>query len=232
MGVRLPRKKTRNIKLSLAYKIAKFIPLNSAAKLRFLLDMSWIFSRLAHEEFSRSNVPLPDKKEEDILTAFIRPGSSVLDIGCGRGYVIKRILPRTKKIVGIDYSKDSIEFAKTALSETGVSLICDDIAHYLQHNQIYFDYLILSHVLEHIDEPDQFLKRIRAIGKYCYIEVPDFEFTHLNVYRQAVGTDLLYSDADHIAEFDRVELQQLITACGWNIVRSEFRFGVMKYWCE
>lgn len=231
MGIKLTRRKKRNIKLSLAYRAAKLIPLRPKAKLRFLLDMAWIFSRLAHEQFFKTSISLP-QNDEDILVSFITPSASVLDIGCGKGYIIKRILHRTSNIVGIDYNMDSIAMAKAAVGIPGVSFICEDIDHYLQKNQVYFDYLILSHVLEHMDEPDKFLKRIRAIGKYCYIEVPDFESNYLNVYRQAVNTDLMYSDADHVSEFDRNELQKIIEESGWKIVRCEFRFGVMKYWCE
>jgi hypothetical protein len=47
-----------------------------------------------------------------------------------------------------------------------------------------------------------------------------------------VDTDLIYTDSDHVSEFERTELEGLITDSGLKVIRAEFRFGVMKYWCE
>jgi hypothetical protein len=42
---------------------------------------------------------------------------------------------------------------------------------------------------------------------------------------------MLYTDADHVSEFDRNEIGQMIVASNLKILSSEFRFGVMKFWC-
>jgi SAM-dependent methyltransferase len=233
MGIKLIRKKRRNITLSLAYRIGRLIPLSSQKKLKLFLDLSWIFSRLAHEQLFKTDISLKTDNEKDLLLSFIAQDSTVLDLGCGEGYVIKRLLNRTKNITGIDYDENSLEVAKSNLRETGVTLIFDNILNYVKNNPgIKFDYVVLSHVLEHIDEPQLFLNSLKAISRYFYIEVPDFESTHLNLYRQKIDTDLVYSDADHVSEFDRNELEDIITQCNLQIIKSEFRFGVMKFWCE
>jgi len=231
--MQLLRKKPRNYKLSLAYKLVRFWPVSPKRKLKLLLDLSWIFSRLAHESIFKTDINLKLSDEDDIIVTFIAQDASVLDIGCGHGGVIRRILKKTKNIVGVDYDAYSINKAKERFQDTGVVLICDDIFNYLkQQKDTNFDYIILSHVLEHIDEPELFLKSLKGFAKNFYIEVPDFESTHLNLYRKHVGTDLIYSDADHVSEFTRVELEKIIISCGLQIVKSEFRFGVMKYWCS
>ncbi|NJO02244.1 MAG: hypothetical protein HC880_11650 [Bacteroidia bacterium] len=90
----------------------------------------------------------------------------------------------------------------------------------------------LKLLLEHIDEPGNFLKKLVDTSDFFYIEVPDFETSHLNLYRVAVGTDLVYTDADHVTEFDRESLEKLIGEARLQVLDSEFRFGVMKYWCK
>ena len=95
-----------------------------------------------------------------------------------------------------------------------------------------FDIIILSHILEHIEEPQAFLSSLSGKARFFYIEVPDFEATHLNMYRQAVGTDLIYTDRDHVSEFDREEMEEIIHVSQLTIVETEFHFGVMKYWCS
>jgi hypothetical protein len=37
-------------------------------------------------------------------------------------------------------------------------------------------------------------------------------------------------DDDHIAEFDRDELETIFRDLGFKVLASEFRFGVMRYW--
>jgi SAM-dependent methyltransferase len=168
-----------------------------------------------------------------MLLSFVAPDSTVLDLGCGKGYIIGRLLSKTRNITGIDYDKQSLEFAKKELEGTGVTVVYDNVFNYLRDNtSVKFNYVILPHVLEHIDDPQLFLKALKDISTYFYIEVPDFEATHLNLYRQKIDTDLIYTDADHVSEFDRHELQELIGQCDLQIIKSEFRFGVMKFWCK
>lgn len=232
MGLKLNRKKKRNIKLSIAYRLGRFLPLNSDKKLKLYLDLAWIFSRLAHEQTFKSSIKIPYDASQDFLVNQISKEDRVLDIGCGEGYVIQRLLNKTSNILGIDYQEKSIEKAKRLL-DNQVELICDDIHHYIKnHPEQKFDVIVLSHVLEHIDNPQKFLKDIRGYANYFYIEVPDFEASHLNVFRQYVKTDLVYTDADHVSEFDRRELQDLMNNTDLEVLKAEFNYGVMKLWCK
>ena len=47
-----------------------------------------------------------------------------------------------------------------------------------------------------------------------------------------MNNPLQYTDADHVWEFDRAELHQMVEDSGWKVVESEYRFGVIKFWCE
>jgi SAM-dependent methyltransferase len=233
MGLKLPRRKKRNLKLSLAYRVVRWTPLSPRKKLKLLLDLSWIFSRLAHEQTFKTDVRPAQDEEEDILMSGVPANASVLDIGCGKGYVVEMMLNRTGNITGIDYDRNSLEEARKRVANSSVIWICNDVFNYLKENtDTRFDCIILSHVLEHIEEPGRFLKALTDKARHFYIEVPDFESNHLNLFRKSIGTDLVYTDADHVSEFDRKELEAIFLECGLRIVRSEFRFGVMKYWCE
>ena len=65
-----------------------------------------------------------------------------------------------------------------------------------------------------------------------YIEVPDFERHYLNQYRLDKNINLIYSDNDHVSEFDRLEIKGLLQSCGITIQKEEYRFGVQKLWCK
>jgi SAM-dependent methyltransferase len=233
MGLKLTRKKNRNFKLSIAYRLSKLIPLNPTGRLKLFLDLSWIFSRLAHEQVFRANAHFKIDDKRDFLVSFVDANANVLDVGCGSGHVIMRLLTKTENIVGVDYDAKAIEIARQRIADKNVVLFCDDVFNYLKNNPTAkFDFVILSHVLEHIDDPGHFLSSIRKFARYIYIELPDFEANHLNAVRKIVGTDLVYTDADHVFEFDRNELSSLVSESGLTIIKTEFISGVMKFWCQ
>ncbi|HXG85358.1 MAG TPA: class I SAM-dependent methyltransferase [Pyrinomonadaceae bacterium] len=234
MGLKFNREKQRNFLASFFYKIDKIVPLSSKSKLKLYLDLEWIMWHLAHDYIYKSNSQNADTEtKNNFLIEKIKEDSDILDLGCGRGYVAKTLLEKTSKILGVDYNRASIEHAKKSLSGTGAEFICEDIFDYLSENpERRFDIIVLSHILEHIDAPEDFLNKLVGKADSFYIEVPDIQATHLNVYRKMVGTDLTYNDADHVSEFDREELEAIIRNANLKIMDSEFKWGVMKFWCE
>ena len=58
--------------------------------------------------------------------------------------------------------------------------ICD--AQKLPFKDKAFDFVIAAHVLEHVDDPQQFLLEIQRVAKAGYIEVPNVVFERLNPY--------------------------------------------------
>jgi SAM-dependent methyltransferase len=234
MGVKMNRKKEQNLKLSLLYRITKMIPINSNKKLKIFLDLAWIFNRLAHEETFKSSYKISTKKEDEFLLRYIEKDYRIIDIGCGNGDVIDKIIKKAtaKNIIGIDYNQASINRIKEKYGDT-IKLVCDDLFNYLGNNkEISFDVVILSHILEHLENPSDFLNKISKTSKYFYIEVPDFQTNHLNLYREKINTDLIYTDIDHVTEFDRNELETIISNANLKIIERDYIFGVMKYWCE
>jgi 2-polyprenyl-3-methyl-5-hydroxy-6-metoxy-1,4-benzoquinol methylase len=156
----------------------------------------------------------------------------ILDVGCGRGSTIESIVHKSQNVIGIDHNPASVEAAKAKFQNTNVEIICTDIFDYFKLNKDkIFDVIILSHVLEHIEAPEEFVSAISRKAKLFYIEVPDFEAAYGNLYRSAVSTNLIYTDADHVSEFDRESLTSIFTQSGLSVLASEFRFGRMKYWC-
>jgi len=231
MTLKLKRQKKKNIKLSLAYRLSRLLPMNSNKKLRFFLDMAWIFSRLAHEETFRSSVYIGGESLNMFLLDGVLQNCSLLDIGCGRGYIMKQLQTKTNNILGVDYNKEDIEYLSKHLPNPNIVVICDDIFNYMAKLEgVYFDVIVLSHVVEHIDEPEPFLAKLVDKAKAFYIEVPDFESNYQNAYREKLGTDLVYSDADHVSEFTRDDIEAMFKRLGLQLQRSEFRGSVMKFW--
>lgn len=232
MSLKLTRKKKKHYLLSFFYKLDKLIPLVKQSKLKLYLDLAWIFERLAHEKSSL----IPDQSVRKVSFNFLQSKLSqkfsVLDLGCHTGFLTSMIASHSKNVVGIDHNSDHIIKAQQSYKVENIQFIHGEAMMYLYQNTQQFDVLILSHILEHLDSPLPFLENFKKFFHFIYIEVPDFERTHLNLYRKILNSDLIYSDNDHIWEFDRIGIKNLIQESNLEIIDEEFRFGVQKFWCK
>jgi SAM-dependent methyltransferase len=155
----------------------------------------------------------------------------VLDLGCNQGEVGYLIAQKAKNVVGIDYNKEAINIAAATLVLPNLSFICAEASFFLSQHKSKFDCLILSHVLEHIDEPKEFLEQYIMYFKKIYIEVPDFERSLSNNFRYDLKPNILYSDSDHVYEFTRKGLKELVSSVGLVIEFENYSYGSMRFWC-
>ena len=234
MNIKLKRKKERSLLLSALYRLLK-LPLSEKTKLSFFLNMEWIFDRLAMETsfkyYPSDAHPLKLDAKKFILD-FVTSKHRVLDLGCKYGVMSDFIAEEAKEVVGIDYDKAAIETAQKNYHRNNVTFICTEAREFLQSNKEKFDILILSHILEHLDDPEEFLMEFKQWFDYIYIEVPDFDRYHLNHYRKDLNLKLIYSDNDHVVEFDRYELERLLNKCGLSIQKSIYITGIQRLWCK
>jgi len=132
----------------------------------------------------------------------------------------------------VDHDGEAIATAQRTHQLPNLSFHHVEALAYLNASEKQFDVLLLSHILEHLDDPEAFLGMFKGHFTYIYIELPDFDKTYLNLYRADLGSTLIYTDDDHISEFDRDELKAVLTKCGIDVLESEYRFGVQRLWCR
>ena len=99
--------------------------------------------------------------------------TSAVEIGCGTGAVLKRLqeCQFAKQFVCVDVSFSAVDFAKRVC---GDSVLCAFVASAmaLPFRDSAFDVAILSHVIEHLDEPAHALAEASRIARYVVVEVP------------------------------------------------------------
>lgn len=110
----------------------------------------------------------------------IPPGARVLDIGCGNGDILAKLI-KNKGIIGrgIDISEDAI----TRCIEKGVSVIHlnidDGLSDYNGHS---FDYVILNETLQVLKNPRLALKEAARVGKHVLVSFPNFADWIIRIY--------------------------------------------------
>ena len=118
---------------------------------------------------------MPENKlnrlDHDIICDLVKPNARVLDIGCGKGDLLK-LLTKKKSVDGrgIEIDPNGVE----ACLANGLSVMEGDA-----NNDLYdfpdnsFDYVILSQTLQAIYKPHIVLKQMLRLGKYAIISFPN-----------------------------------------------------------
>lgn len=140
---------------------------------------------------------------------------SILDIGSGRGLMLYYLEKYYKyeRAIGTQISKAACEYSKNVL---GLEMYDKDILE-LNLGKESFDIVTLWHVLEHVKEPELYVKKIQTLLKKngkLVIEVPNFNsWTRKLTGRYWLGLDLKY----HLYFFTRNSLSRLLRKYGFTI---------------
>jgi ubiquinone/menaquinone biosynthesis C-methylase UbiE len=85
-----------------------------------------------------------------MLTEFIRPAGTLLELGCGTGYFTKEIAKTGARITAIDISPELLAIAKDSVPYANVSFV-EENAYRMTFPDNHFDYVVGSSVLHHLD---------------------------------------------------------------------------------
>jgi SAM-dependent methyltransferase len=219
----MPRDKPRSAVISAAYSLqrAGAAVLGKERMLRFFLTSSWLFWRFAFEvsgELYGGDFHLHTKAlSEDYLKARIPENGSVIDIGCGVGRWCGIASKYAGSVVGIDYDENLIRQARETVKANNVEFIVGDVTKDLDNRR--FDLAILTHVIEHIENTDEFLRQLQQVAHRIIVEVPDFGSDPLNWARLKQATPF-YSDADHVKEYTLETLSDQMKRTGWKVLEN------------
>ena len=229
-----PRRKKKNILLSIIYSIGVFLPLGKKNKFVLFSNLSWIFKRMAYEFFSYEKMETytPHNVRNKFIKDKLSKDINLIDFGCGEGNDTRLLAPYVKSIIGIDHNAKVLEIAKNLTNEKNVTYINKNIHEWLPNSNEKYEIAICSHVIEHLDSPVNFLTNCKNFFKYIYVEVPDNDQDEHSFLRVQSGLDPLFNDADHIWEFKRKDLERLFDNLELEIVSKEQIYGIMRFWLK
>jgi methionine biosynthesis protein MetW len=120
-----------------------------------------------------------------VIASWIKPGSRVLDLGCGEGDLLS-YLKQNKGVSGIGIENRE---SKVALCTKGLSILQGDInEEVLDYQENSFDYVILSQTLQQVYYPERLLKSLLSIGKKTIVSFPNF--SHWSIRMQVLLTGM------------------------------------------
>jgi 2-polyprenyl-6-hydroxyphenyl methylase/3-demethylubiquinone-9 3-methyltransferase len=87
---------------------------------------------------------------------------TVLDVGCGAGFLTNEFAQKGMTVKGIDMSEDSLRVAKAHDETQSVDYLVGD-AYHLPFPDGYFDVVTAMDFLEHVEEPDRVVRECARV---------------------------------------------------------------------
>ncbi|MCW8810559.1 MAG: class I SAM-dependent methyltransferase [Ignavibacteriaceae bacterium] len=145
---------------------------------------------------------------EYIISKIPKSVNSILDVGCGKGWVAKEFLPKGKTVVSLDISVTNPSIVKKLYSNPKHFAIAADSFH-LPLNDNSFDCVIASEIIEHVVDPAGFIKELFRVikkGESLIITTP---YKEKLIYYLCIHCNQKTPANAHIHSFDEKKLESL-----------------------
>ncbi len=154
-------------------------------------------------------------------------GKWVLDVGCGSGTIVKRLLKDGKNVIGLDIGKQFLSFCQSAYRNAA---FCGGDAQNLPFADNCFDTIVCSEVIEHLNNPEKSLKEFERVLRpngELVITTPNISvrWAFLEAIRTRIRRKML--ETNHNC-FTKKRLRFLLDSVGFSISsNASFMFGCL-----
>ena len=158
---------------------------------------------------------------DDVLGLIKKQCGRILDVGCGGGSLGKILTSKGHSVDGITISNEEYNVASEFLNKVYLYNLETGLPENILHSQ--YDYVICSHVLEHIVYPDKLLKDIYHVlkpGGSLVVALPNI--MHYKSRLQLMAGNFNYEEAGiwdytHVKWYTVSSAQKLLTNSGFLI---------------
>lgn len=146
-----------------------------------------------------------------VLLRHRSPGARLLDIGCGRGYLLRLAQAHGFEVYGLDSSRRQIEGLAPIFGQRVARVVVGEEQIPWQG----FDVITVSHVLEHLAEPGAVLNEVRGLldrDGILFIAVPDIDSVQFKLFGKRWD---VVNPLAHLQYFNEASLTRLLEQCGF-----------------
>ena len=186
------------------------------------------YLKVVYDQISHPYTEYPSQLCAYLFQSFnMRPGMKLLESGCGRGEFLKHFQNLGLNCYGLDISSESQAF----LPDIQVA-VCDVEKEALPYEDGIFDIIYNKSFLEHLWNPDYFLReahRLLKPGGLLLCLVPDWE----------VNYKIYFDDFTHRTPFTSIALNDIFRICDFTSVNVfkfrqlpiVWRYPFLNYFC-
>jgi len=157
-----------------------------------------------------------------MLSSHLRPGISVLELGCGTGYFTRELARSGADIIAIDVSPELLEIAKANCSTPNVRYEIQD-AGALSYSDAMFDSVVGSSVLHHLEIKEALRETYRVLKPTgaIYFTEPNMLNPQIAIQKNVPWVKRKLGDSPDETAFFRWSLRRLLEQTGFREVRID-----------
>jgi SAM-dependent methyltransferase len=160
------------------------------------------------------------------FTDAISPSDTVLEIGSAYGSLAYAVSQKAKRVTALEIRQEAVAVARQRYVKDNLIFVHNDFFKF--PDEQYFDAVILSNVLEHIEDRVGFLRKAASLGNKLLIRVPAFDRDWLVPYKQSLSLDWRLNK-DHKTEYTEETLKGELSSAGLRIEDFFCKWG--NYCC-
>ena len=163
------------------------------------------------------------KQRLDFILPHIKKNDSFIEIGASAGQFLIHIKPLLSDVNAIELDLDCFDFLTKELGINADSKKLEQSKFGLKK----FDIICCFQVLEHVENPIEFIKNLKNIskkGSKIFIEVPNIQDPLLSVWNIESYKTFFYHSA-HIHYFSETSLNKIIDKAGFNINKVQYNYS-------
>jgi 2-polyprenyl-3-methyl-5-hydroxy-6-metoxy-1,4-benzoquinol methylase len=157
-----------------------------------------------------------------MLSSHVKPGMTVLELGCGAGYFTQELARSKANVVAIDISPELLDIAKSYCSEPNVRYEIEDASELSYHDCV-FDSVVGSSVLHHL-QIEAALREIYRVLKPAgtiYFTEPNMLNPQIAIQKNVPWIKRKLGDSPDETAFLRWRLRRLLERTGYRHIRLD-----------
>jgi methionine biosynthesis protein MetW len=171
-----------------------------------------------NRNYDYTSLESEEREEYKYVVDFIKPNSKVIDLGCGNGSLMKKLIDeKNAEAYGIDLSESAIEIC----TKKGLKVDKGEIDKPPKVEDDFFDYSICNVTMQMVMYPEILLKEMKRISKYQVISFPNFAFykNRFDLFfngrmPKPMLPDHTWYNTGHIHQFSIKDFYELISFVG------------------
>jgi methionine biosynthesis protein MetW len=178
-----------------------------------------------NRNYNYEKFPSFERVEYPIITDMVEGNSKVIDLGCGNGSLLEKLI-REKNVdaQGVEISKSGVE----ACLKKGLKVTEGKIDEQLPFADDSFDYAICNVTIQMVMYPEVLLKEMKRIAKYQIVSFPNFAYWKNRIdlllngrMPQPMLFGYSWYSTGHIHQFSIKDFENVSKGLKLNVVRVE-----------
>jgi ubiquinone/menaquinone biosynthesis C-methylase UbiE len=157
-----------------------------------------------------------------MIGGHLKPGMTILELGCGTGHFTRELAPSGADIIAIDVSPELLEIAKANYSAPNVRYEIQN-AYALTYSDATFDSVVGSSILHHleIEEAMREIYRVLKPGGTIYFTEPNMLNPQIAIQKNVPSIKRRLGDSPDETAFFRWSLRRLLEQTGYGDIQID-----------